>query len=347
VERAFAYPQVILRPEYHQWGFVGANPTAFDAILIPARYRAGFPEGHRRHGGDHDGLVEAAVKAGSPRYDDPGTPALCSKGVVKYASALRLTQTPAARAVTLPLRPESLRDAGRRNAFVDAAVQDQVGSATLAAPYLDARNIRDERHGLNVLMTRRVVASTADQIPAAFIQGTRHALLSGTLAAMAGDYASTGVRRVFLRVRGLKPEHADRDEFLAYLDLIEALKARGVEAVADCSGRLGPALVAGGAFAFSLGTQFFRSVSAPLLSAGGGGGGTPLGEETVGAWSEQPREDGADLDRVRANNLNEFRRLAALAASDPAALIDEMRSSGNRYAIVWAAVLIDRRARAA
>jgi hypothetical protein len=198
-----------------------------------------------------------------------------------------------------------------------------------------------------LMMADRVVQSVAEQIPSAFVQGTRHALLSGGLAAMAPDYAAVGVERIFIRVRGLKAERADRDEFLAYLDLGSAFRSRGMDVVADCTGRLGPALVAGPVFAFSLGTQFFRSVPEQLLSKGGGGGGVALGSEAAAGWSEQPRESGVPLDQVRADTVVEFRRRAILAAREPRALIEEMRASGDRYARVWASVLAERLDRAA
>jgi hypothetical protein len=289
---------------------------------------------------------------------------MLATGSARYDSAARLRATAAASVVDLPLTVEQLRSARRRDAFVDASMQDQRLARAVASPHLEFRSEEDERLTINLIMLRRAVTSAGAQMPVAFIQVTRAVLMRGVLRDVTRRYAATGVQRVFIRVRGLG-EHASANELSAYLDAVEAFRACGVDVVADCVGRLGPLLVHGGALGFSSGGMFFRRVGVALLSAGGGGGGMPVsieyrwgdverGGEAVTDLGPCPvagcRLTAADatLDDVREHRLHMLRHLGRLASEqDTDELIRSLRSSGRAQPVAWADVLAARRRRAA
>jgi len=233
-----------------------------------------------------------------------------------------------------------------RDLAVDLVLEGQSGSATRIPPYFDV----DRRDGaalqLNLQMLRRTVSAVGDEVPTAVLQVTRHRLMAGLVEVVADDYARAGLRRVLLRVRGFESRNAERDELVAYLDAVDAFEQRGVEAIPDCVGRLGPVFVAEGAHGFTTGTRFFRTVPGTLLSVGGGGGGTPIGVQDSGTWEERPREEDLDAFDARVASLQSLRELTTLAARDPKALIDSLRE-GGQYPAIWAGVLAERQRRAA
>jgi hypothetical protein len=356
--------QFYARLEHDQWQFARDRARAYDGAIVPARYVAPYPPGHPSEAQLADRLGQAVLDAGRALVVDPDTPALMSRGVVKYETAARLRQTAAARSIELPLTVAQLRAPAVGDAFADASMHDQRLAHAVAAPHLEFASVHDERLMINLRMLRRVVRSAGTQTPIAFVQLTRNRLLRGLGVAVASQYAATGVERVFVRVRDLG-EDASAIELEAYLALVDAFSECCLQVVPDAVGRLGPILVHEGALGFSSGSgACFRRVAKPLLARGGGGGGAAIGVELAGSWSEAPRggplepacpEPGcrvgtprATIDDVREHRLHTLRRLARRAAmADTGALISSLRASGQRHVRDWADVLERRHRRAA
>ncbi len=336
----------MLRPEYDEWCLLEQHPDLYDAVLIKDEYSAPYHTDHPHHGRDAERLAKA-VPAHRELWRDPETAGLVSRSSARLGRAARLRGTPLARQFDLPLDLALLAsDSALRDLAVDVTLENQSGSSTLTPPYFDFDRRASVALQLNLQMLRRTVAVAADQVPTAVIQVTRHRLLKGLLAAVAQGYAATGVRRVLLRVRGFEPQKSERDELAAYLDAVEAFERRGVEALPDCVGRLGPVFVADGAAGYTTGTRFFRKVPEALLSVGGGGGGAPIGVQDAGTWEERPRNPGDHASDARVESLRSLRELTLLAVRDPDALIASLRK-GGRYPVIWAGVLAERRRRAA
>jgi hypothetical protein len=339
-------PRLVLRPEYDEWGLIEQHADLYDAVIVKDAYAAPYHADHPHHGRDSERLINA-VPSGRELWRDPDTAGLISRSSARLGPAARLRGTPLAREFELPLDLATLAgDPAARDRAVDVALENQSGSATRIPPYFDVDRPDGVALQLNLQLLRRTVAAVGDEVPTAMIQLTRHRLMTGLLAAVAQDYAPTGVRRVLLRVRGLQPQKAERDELIAYLDAVEAFEGLGVEALPDCVGRLGPVLVAERARGYTTGTRFFRNVPAALLSVGGGGGGLPIGVQVSGAWEERSRAPGVDAFAARVASLRSLRELTRLAARDPDALIVSLRE-GGRYPAIWAGVLAERRHRRA
>lgn len=366
ISRVSVRGQFYVRLEHDQWTFARERAAAYDGAIVPARYGAPYPPGHPSFGQDPSRLASAVVGVRKALVIEPDTPALCSRGVVRYPSATRLRATAAATAVELPLTVDQLKDSVRRDAFVDASMQDQRLARAVAGPHLEFRSATDARLELNLVMLRRTVASAGTQVPIAFIQVTRTRLLGGVVAEVAPQYAATGIRRVFLRVREVG-EDMSASEFEAYLEVIDAFVDCGVDLVADCVGRVGPLLVHEGALGFSSGGMFHRRVAKPLLASGGGNGGAAVSIESPHGWSEIARdsEEAASvascpvagcrlvapdvtLDDIREHRLHTLRRRGLLAVDqDTAELIRELRATGQSQARELADVLAVRHRRAA
>ncbi len=357
---------IFVRLQHDQWSFARERARAYGGAIVWAKHVAPYPSDHHSHGQPGDRVAQAVVGVKRHLVVDPGTHQLCSKGAPRYPSAARLRNTGAASVLTLPLTPDQLADPSVRDSFVDASMHDQRLANAVAAPYLEPRSRRDERHLLNIQMLRRVIRSAGTQTPIAFLAVTRSKLIAGLVPQLVPDYAATGVERVYLRVRE-GGEKADAVEVRAWLQAIDAFKAHGVEVFPDCVGRLGPILVHGGAAGFSTGTDFFRTAAKPLLSRGGGGGGTPVSIESPNGWSELARDSGdiaamgpcpdpdcpvgrreASLDDLREHRLHTLDRLARRAADqDTLGLVRSLRASGQPRAREWADVLVERSRRVA
>jgi hypothetical protein len=339
--------RLVLRPEHHEWDLIEQHPELFDAVLLPESYVAPYPAGHHFGGQEPTRLLDTVRGAGLDVWRDPETAGLCSQTFLRLCATDRLRETPLAQALDMPLDLSLLTNPETRRTAVELVLATQAGSEMLAGPYFDFDRRDGPVHRLNLQMARETVFAVEDQVPGAFLQVTHHRLMTGLLAAVAGDYETIGVRRVVVRVRGLKGERAGRHELLAYLDAIDAFTSRGVETFADCAGKLGPVLVAAGACGFSTGTRFFKCVAEPLLSIGGGAGGESLAAQPAGAWSEVPREEGQSVRDTRVSNLLTLREHTDLAANDPDALIASLRADGGAHPAVWASVLAERKRRAA
>lgn len=353
--------QIYLRPEHEQWDLIRASAPRrpFGAAIVYARYLAPYQHGHPRAGHSPTGLVDALREVKIPYVIDPGTPALTKSDVATSKEAARLRQSPMVAAIGLPLRPGDLANSARRDQFVDDTMAVQTGADAVAPPYLEYQCRGSDVLALNIAMLRRCVASAGRQLPVAFIQLTRAALLDGRLRRIAPAYAKTGVKRVFIRVRHLNAEAASADEFRAYLDGIAAFRALDVEVVPDCVGRLGPSLVAGGAISFSSGAVYYRKVSACLLNKSGGGG-LEVSYEVPNGWHALPRAARhrapacfvsgcvaapaeAKLDDLREHNLHLLREESRLAAANSLAwYAARLIASGQPDAVAWGEVLRER-----
>jgi hypothetical protein len=340
-------PRLILRPEHDECDFVRQHQDLFDIVLVPERYAAPYPEKHHLSGLDHDRLVGAVKESGGILWRDPDTPGLRSRSVSRLPPTARLRRAPAFPSAGLPLDLQSLRDAGRRNAFCDICLQAQSGSEALIPPYFDFADTQDPWFQLNLQFVRRAVEAAGEQVPTAFVQVTANRLRRGMLAEAAPSYGATGVTRAALRIRGLDAPRAAREDVRAYFDAIASFEASNIEVFADCTGRLGPVLVGGRARGFSTGTRFFQKVPGQLLSVGGGGGGQPLSRPSPGGWSDVPRDESETAAEARVLNLTTLREHMLLAARDPEALVESLRGDGSRYAAGWAAELSERLRRAA
>ncbi len=357
--------QIYLRARHDELELVSSpSPRPFGAAIVYARYLAPYPPDHPRAGQTTTELVDALRAANLSYVIDPGTPALTKRDIASAKEGARLRQTPMVAAVDLPLRPEDLRNRKRRERFVDDTLNMQTGARAVAAPYLEYKRRGPEVLRANLAMVRRCVASAAGQLPVAFLQLTGAAMLEGVLTDIAPAYAATGVRRVFLRVRGLDAEAATARELAAYLDGIAAFNAVGIETVPDCVGRLGPALVAGGASSFSTGSVHFRKVPWPLLNKSGGGG-VEVFYEVAGGFHAVARSARhtapicsvphcpaaaatASLDDLRLHNLHVLREESRLAAANGAAwYAARLIGSAQPQAVVWGEVLRERAQRAA
>jgi len=358
--------QIYLRARHDDLELVSCpSPHPFGAVIFHARYIAPYPEDHPRFGQTTTELVDALRVAKVNYVIDPGTPALTKPDIQTVWEGARLRASPMVGAVDLPLDPNALRNAKRRDRFVDDTMLLQAGAAAVVAPYLEYR-LRDTDvvRRVNLAMARRCVRSAAGQLPVAFIQLTVAALRAGVLKQLAPAYAATGVTRVFTRVRDLDTETASALEFGAYLDAIAAFTEFAVELVPDCVGRLGPPLVAGGAASFSTGPVNFRKVPRALLNKSGGGG-MQVFYEVAGGFHAVARgarhasapcfftpcpaaARNASLEDLRLHNLHVLREESRLAASNGGAwYAARLSSSGQPHAIVWGEVLGERAQRAA
>ncbi len=340
------HAKLVLRPEHDEWDLIEQHPQLLDAVLLPESYVAPYPPGHMLEGREPTRLLDAARASGSDLWRDPETSGLCSRTILRLSATRRLRETPLAREFQMPLDLSILADPEARRHAVELVLATQAGGEMLVGPYFDFDRRDSPTHRLNLQMARETVLVAEEQVPGTFVQVTHHRLLRGLLAEVAADYETVGVRRVVIRVRGLKSELADAQELTAYLDAIDAFTSRGIQAFADCAGKLGPVLVAAGAEGFSTGTRFFRCVPGAILSAGGGGGGASIASQPGGAWSEVPREPEQTARETRVSNLLTLREHTELAVRDPNALIASLRADGGAQPAIWASVLAERRRRA-
>lgn len=357
--------QIYLRARHDDIELVSCpSPRPFGAAIFYARYIAPYPEDHPRAGQRTNELVDALRAAKVNYVIDPGTPALTKHDIATVKEGARLRASPMVAAIDLPLDPDTLRNRGRRDRFVDDTMAMQAGAAAVVPPYLEYKLRGPDVGRINMAMVRRCVESTGGQRPVAFIQLTVAALCAGVVTRLASAYAATGVTRVFVRVRELDTESASALEFSSYLNAIAAFNEVGVELVPDCVGRLGPPLVAGGALSFSTGPVNFRKVPQALLNKSGGGG-VKVSYEVAGgfyavargarhaaprcfdakcpAWSSD-----ASLEDLRLHNLHVLREESRLSAANGAAwYAARLIASGQPEAVVWGDVLREREQRVA
>jgi hypothetical protein len=337
-------PQLVLRPQHDEFHLLAEHPELYEAALLKDSYLAPYSEDDRRKGEDPERLARA-VAPDREVWRDPDTAGLVSRTSARLPIGSRRREMPIVRQFGLPLDLRILAR-GSWKLAVDLTLEAQAGAATRTPPYFDFGSRRSTALQLNLAMVRRTVAAVGDEVPTAVIQVSRHRLMTGLLAAVAGDYATTGAQRALLRVRGFDAERASREELTAYLDAAAAYRRRGIEVLPDCVGLLGPVFVADGAAGFATGTRFFRRVPGVLLSMPGGGGGEAIRELDPDTWEERPRDVNVQASDARLGFLRTLHASSALAATEPDEFIEALLGRGG-YPAIWAGVLADRKRRAA
>lgn len=357
------------RPESSEAALVrsAGERGAFDAGIIRAKYLAEYPTGHPLEREDPEELARAFRERRIPYVVDLDTPALCRSELRDETIERRLRATSAGRALKLPLAPADLSDPGQRTFFVGENIAMQAGAQALAAPYLEVMSERDTRLELNVGMIADVVAAGDGRPVVAFVQVTRHRLLTGLLRKLAGHYAGIGLSSVVLRVRDLDAEEATAVELRNYLEAVDAFVAHNLQVIPDCVGRLGPVLVARGARGFSTGVRFFRKVAQSPINTGGGGGGGDLLFEVPGRLRGLAiglrRSSGIPTcavagcatvgssptnSQLREHNLHSLKALGQLAAElGSAGFAGYLLDGGDEREREWARVLVEQVERAA
>jgi hypothetical protein len=354
-----------LRCESDEWDFIRAlkEPRPFDAAVISDRYLADYPEGHARHGQARDRLIGALVAQGSHWSIDPDTARL-EQASSSTRQRPRAANRPLAQALPLPLSAERLATRDAVDALVEAGSVHQHGSRAFVAPYLEVTGPADPRFATNLRLLERAGQLAGDRTLIAYLQVLRGDLIGGGASAAAFALARAGAEVIFIRVRRFEAEQATSEELLAYATTIDAATRAGARVVADCVGRLGPALIASGADGFASNARSFRKVSDDLHPAGGGGGGELLwevpGASTGIALSGGTSPVRCELDRcpapsgpsenhaaVRAHDLHEFQRLARLAAAEGLAYAARLAQSASPVARGWAQALAELARRAA
>jgi hypothetical protein len=180
------------------------NPKLFDAVLVRESYVAPYPAGHHFAGNEPTRLVDVARQVQVPVWRDPETPGLCSRTVLKLPSTKRLLLTPLAREFPLPLDLKLFARRDERLRALELTLATQVSSDTGAGPYFNFDRRDSRAYRVNLEMAKETVRSVSDQVPTAFMQITVHRLLTGLAATVAPDYATVGIKRALIRVRGLK-----------------------------------------------------------------------------------------------------------------------------------------------
>jgi hypothetical protein len=354
-----------LRCESDEWDFIRAlnAPRPFDAAVISDRYLADYPEGHARHGQPRDRLIAALTAQGSHWSVDPDTARL-EQASSSARQRPRAGNRPLARALSLPLSAERLGTQEAVDSLVEAGSVHQHGSRAFVAPYLEVAGPADPRFAVNLRLLERASQLAGDRTLVAYLQVLRGDLMGGGATAVAAALARAGAEVIFIRARRFEAEQASTDELLAYATVIDAATRAGARVVADCVGRLGPALIATGADGFTSNARSFRKVSDDLHPAGGGGAGELLWE-LPGATTGMALAGGSSPVRcdlggcpaptgpsenhaaVRVHDLHEFQRLARLAAAEGLGYAAHLAQSPSPVARGWAQALAELARRAA
>lgn len=354
-----------LRCESEEWDFIRAlkAPCPFDAAVVSDRYLADYPDGHARHRQPRDRLIDALAAQGAHWSVDPDTARL-EQTSSRERQRPRAGNRPLARALPLPLSAERLSTQDAVDALVEAGSVHQHGSRAFVAPYLEVTGPADPRFAVNLRLLERVGQLAGDRTLIAYLQVLRGDLMGGGASAAGSALARGGAEVIFIRVRRFEAERAGTEELLAYAAAIDAATRAGSRVVADCVGRLGPALIAAGADGFASNARAFRKVSDDLHPAGGGGSGELLWEipgASAGialAGDESPvrcelngcpAPAGPSENRaaVRVHDLHEFQRLARLAAAEGLGYASRLAASASPIARGWAQALSELERRAA
>ena len=349
--------QFYVRVEDPEWKFLEKlDEPPFHAAIIKASHIAPYPEGDGRLGHKCDRSVSALRAKKWPWALDPATAPLGHPQADERISA-RARECPIASSTLLPWDTARLSTREGALEVVEAAEFLQRSSPALAAPYLEVGSVGDPRVEANCRMIEAAAELAGSRRPVAYLQVLRSHLRDGSAAEAAKRYVEAGAKTVMIRVRLLDPQ--DLKDLLPYLELIELIDSLGARPVADCVGRLGPVLVAGGADAFTAGARHFQKVpdrlSNPKSDEGGGSDKMPylvpgmlamVSPDSAGSHlpscelEDCPAEDGlAKATRRRLHNLHEFKRLAGEAAAAGYAYVEKLQALQSAEGRVWAAAL--------
>jgi len=356
------------RLEETDWNFIRrlVDTRTFDAAIVKASYLAPYPPGDSRQGEPAERLIRALDGRGLQWALDPATASHGHHRAAEWTSP-RVRACSMARAMPLPWDPALLQ---RRN---EAAVELlsradtlQRTSAAFAVPYFEVGGRDDVCIDANCSLIGMAAELAGDRRPLAFLQALRSHLRDGSAAAAAHRYIASGAQTVMIRIRGIKP--AVLEDVVAYLDLIDLIDSEGARPVADCTGSLGPVLVAGGADAFTSGARYFQVVPKQLLARRhetekkqgeeeARGGGAPIRYQVPGWLTAVDRNqadsslppcqvngcralaDGAGPREWREHNLHEFKRLGSEAAATGLAYSDMLRALPGELPRIWAMAL--------
>lgn len=273
-----------LRAESEDWDFadrLGDTPP-LDGVIICDRYLAEYPQGHRHYGQPRDRLAVAFEDRGISWRVDPDTARLAHPRSGARQSA-RDGLRPQAKVLPVPITPEILSDPENLDALLEAAAFSQTGSSSLAVPYFEPTSLSDPLMSVNLALIARARQFAGDRELVSYLQILISRVRDGVAAEMLRQFVDAGADAVMIRVRGLTPEAASVADAEAYARLVHAGASQGARVVADCTGRLGPMLIAAGAYGFSSGVYRFRTIPGDLHpTSSSGGGGDPLTWEMPG-----------------------------------------------------------------
>jgi hypothetical protein len=262
-------PHLIFRAENHDAAFVNWLPLAdrpFDGVVVPAKYLADYVE---PSGVDPNALPDALVAKQIPLLVDPATPELALPSVKRRANA-RLLESRIGKALPLPVELAHIVEKEEvRNRLVERALAAGQRGNALVPPYFEYQCREHGELQANIAMFTRARSSAGSKPLVAFVQATEAAFRAGVLPALAEAYAEADVKRVFVRVRGLRNEEMDAAAFRSYLEVITAFRQANIRVTIDCAGRAGPPLVAGGARGFATGWRPSGTLRKSRLAAGG------------------------------------------------------------------------------
>ncbi len=323
-------------------------------MLVRAHYFAPYPAGHRRFGQPHDRLLRSIEEAGARlaldlAVEDLGHPRSGLEGLRERQAASPLVQ-----ALAPPIVPERLLDPGWQNFVADVAAAQQTKAGLMTSVGFEFSSLEDPRFLATVAFAKLALerAGSRDVLVPVRVTASR----TEVAAEAAAILAATGVQRVLLQVRRIRPETASATEVERYCRLVAAYRRAGFYVVAHRVGRLGPVLAIAGIDAFSTGARYFRTIPLANVPAanGGGGGGKALNYEvpgelrSVSRWEARdpslPPCHDPDCDAVttdsgialREHLFHELRTQAARAAADPLRFLKRMRQLDGGLAPRWA-----------
>lgn len=334
----------------------------FHAAIVAGRLLAPHPLGsiERSHGRRGDELAWLLEDAAVPWIGDPDTSDL-SEFSREDLPAKRLGLMPHAELYDLPWTLELLDDPETLEAIARNALAAQLRSFAAAAVYLQAESRSDPWFDVNVRAVRETAKWAAGRPVCAFVQVPLGALLDGSLARAADDYARAGARIAVLRVAGFRADDCDLEEASAYVNCVRTWRAAGVAPVADCAGRFGAALVCAGAWGFSAGARFYRRVGARTEQDAIRRRAPSVHLEVPGQWRSltpraarararlpdcpetdcEPLAPDGQPGRLKAHFVHAHVRMAESAAQmSESELIEQLRSAPGGQSDIWAAALV-------
>lgn len=351
----------LLRPEYHEAAFLRAHADDLHGVVLLGRHLAAYPEGsaEQEAGQRGDELAQAVRAAGIAHVHDPDTAVLpLLRGDASDARFSRASLMQSARAVPTPLLAEDLDSGDVLKDLAVATLARQPNATFRSAPYFRFDSLNDPWLSANL----RLAALTHELIGfkpiAVFVQVGLEALRSGVLARAAVLYHDALSARglAFLQVAGFDAERAEPQDYLAYLQAVEAWQTSGFDAVGDRVGRFGVAAVAVGACAMASGTRVFRSVPDLTQTQFQRGGRTrywtPLRGDRLHVQDARARQrrgslapcpvegcpalkDGASTDDLREHNIHLSTDELSNARDDAPALAASLRQSPIGFVRDW------------
>jgi hypothetical protein len=355
----------LLRPEGREEAFLRAHADELHGVVLLGRHLAPYEDGssEQKAGLRGDELAKAVRTAGIAHVHDPDTAVIpMLRGESADMAFGRASLMGCARAMPTPLLAQDLDSKELRSDLVVATLARQPEATFRAAPYFRFDSLSDPWLSANLNLARLTHELIGFDPIAVFVQVGLDALRSGVLARAAVQYrdALSAGALAFLQVAGFDAERAEPQDYLDYLQAVDAWRASGFDVVADRVGRFGVTAVAAGACATASGTRVSRSVPDLTRTAHRRGGSTrywtPLRGDRLlvqDARARQQRgslepcpvdgcralEDKAPIERLREHNIHLTLEELMAARSDPAALAESLRQSPIGFARDWGEAL--------